>query len=590
MYSSYFGLKEKPFNLPPDPSFLFLARGHREALDHLLYGVTEKKGFIAITGDIGCGKTTLCRVFLEKIDGLAKTALIFNSFLSDFELLRAINEEFGLPAQGETRKDLIDQLNRFLLDELASAGNAVLIIDESQNLAPDVLEQIRMLSNLEANNQKLIQIVLVGQPELQDILSLPGLRQLNERITVRCHLPAMTVAETERYLYHRLNVAGDQGAIIFTPQAIKAIYSYSKGIPRRINAIADRSLLIAYVNESFKITDKFVANARREIETGTPLRSRAAQRSIIPIDRRPRPGFKTRLVAVIAGLTALIILGVLVYRGYHPGSRVIGASPQPASRPTPAAVASSMPTAHPSTPGPAASAPSKPLPPTSDFQPGAPSVPDSGSPGADGNIQTGVDPAVQFPLKSGGRAFSDFLILAGQPPLPPTSPGLDGDKDAIASLARARGLTPTATTAGLDLLSRFTQPYILVFSLPDGRQAFLAAKTLPGGQLAVVENYHKIKTVPVRWIDRAWFGRVILFLADKDSSGIRFGVGMQGEIINQFQKQLSQLGYLKAPPTGQFDQLTEAAVKRFQRDHRLEVDGRIGPLTRAMLFQLTGNI
>ncbi|MBF0497916.1 MAG: peptidoglycan-binding protein, partial [Deltaproteobacteria bacterium] len=177
-----------------------------------------------------------------------------------------------------------------------------------------------------------------------------------------------------------------------------------------------------------------------------------------------------------------------------------------------------------------------------------------------------------------------------QPPLSPTSPGLDGEMEAITALARARGLTPTAMTAGLDLLSRFTQPYILVFSLPDGRPAFLAAKTLPGGHLAVVENNQKLKTLSIRWIDRAWFGRVILFLADKNNPGIRFAVGMQGEIINQFQKQLNQLGYLKTPPTGQFDPLTEAAVKRFQRDHRLDVDGRIGPLTRAMLTQLTGNI
>ena len=187
MYTSFFGFRENPFNLTPDPRYLFLSPFHKEALDHLLYGITERKGFIAITGGIGTGKTTLCRALLDHLDDSTRTALIFSAFLSDTELLKAINQEFGIkmdPAAA-SKKDYIDSLNSFLLDNFSSGRNAVLLIDEAQNLSQTVLEQIRMLSNLETEKEKLIQIVLVGQSELKDLLASPSLRQLNERITVR---------------------------------------------------------------------------------------------------------------------------------------------------------------------------------------------------------------------------------------------------------------------------------------------------------------------------------------------------------------------------------------------------------------------
>ncbi len=267
MYYSYFGFKESPFNLTPDPRYLFLSHYHREALDHLLYGVNERKGFITITGGIGTGKTTLCRAFLSRLNKSTRSALIFNSFISDKELLIAINQEFGIemdPAS-KSKKDYIDALNDFLLSNFSDGGNAVLLIDEAQNLSNKVLEQIRMLSNLETEKEKLIQIVLVGQPELSKILATDSLKQLDERITVRYHLKSLDQKDIQAYVTHRLVVAGSSGDLFFTRNACEKIYAYSKGNPRRINAVCDRSLLIAYTKESNKITKEMVGKAIRDI-------------------------------------------------------------------------------------------------------------------------------------------------------------------------------------------------------------------------------------------------------------------------------------------------------------------------------------
>jgi type II secretory pathway predicted ATPase ExeA len=278
MYTSFFGFKENPFNLTPDPRFLFLSRYHKEALDHLLYGINERKGFIAITGGIGTGKTTLCRAFLSHLDPSTKSALIFNSFISDSELLKSVNQEFGIEMGpgAETKKDYIDALNHFLLENFSKGSNAVLLIDEAQNLSHSVLEQIRMLSNLETEREKLIQIILVGQPELKEILNAPSLKQLDERITVRYDLKSLDSGDIKGYVEHRLVVAGNRGDLKFTKGALKKIFSYSNGNPRKINAVCDRSLLIAYAMERHTVSERMVAKAIEEVrgDTISHLRTR----------------------------------------------------------------------------------------------------------------------------------------------------------------------------------------------------------------------------------------------------------------------------------------------------------------------------
>lgn len=268
MYEEYFGLKEAPFNITPDPRYIFFSKKHLEAFSSLLYGIENRKGFIAITGEIGAGKTTLCRVLLEELKGRAKTSIILNPNLSDTELLLSIVQDFGIQLRSKNRKECFDSLNRFVLEEFHNGFNVVLIIDEAQDLKSRSLEQIRLLSNLETASQKLLQIVLVGQPELRNTLSSPSLRQLRQRIGVWYHLTTLDREETIRYIDHRLKVSGwPLDAIsLFTSSAIDIIFERTEGIPRLINVLCDRALLAAYARGTRVIEASLVDEANTELE------------------------------------------------------------------------------------------------------------------------------------------------------------------------------------------------------------------------------------------------------------------------------------------------------------------------------------
>ncbi len=265
MYETFFGLNEPPFNMTPDPRFVYLSRHHQAALSAMRYGVERRSGFIQITGEIGAGKTTLSRMFLQQLGENVHSSLVFNPKLSELELLQGIVEDFGLKPKSRRRKDCFDVLNRFLLEETAKGFNAVVIIDEAQLLPPKALEQIRLLSNLETTTQKLLQIILMGQPELQDLLKRKDLTQLRQRITVRCHLPELSLEEVGQYILHRLNVSGAHENY-FTPEAVQRIYQLSKGIPRIINVLADRAMLAAYAKNVFVIDPIMVECADADLQ------------------------------------------------------------------------------------------------------------------------------------------------------------------------------------------------------------------------------------------------------------------------------------------------------------------------------------
>jgi len=283
MYAEFFGLSKDPFSIAPDPRFLFMSEKHREALAHLLYGVGGGGGFVLLTGEIGAGKTTVCRAFLEQIPKHCDVAYIFNPKLTVSELLQSVCEEFHvtLPVRPEatgaggggavatvpTVKDHVDAINRFLLAEHAAGRSAVLIIDEAQSLAPDVLEQLRLLTNLETHERKLLQIILIGQPELRDMLASPGLEQLAQRVIARCHLGALTAGETVRYVQHRLAVAGSAGGttVPFEPEAMSRLFQLTGGVPRRINLLAGRAMLGAYAHGRNQVDRQTVEQAAREV-------------------------------------------------------------------------------------------------------------------------------------------------------------------------------------------------------------------------------------------------------------------------------------------------------------------------------------
>ena len=296
MYEEFYGLKEKPFNLTPDPRFFFLSENHREAFEHLLYGVKEREGFVLITGEVGTGKTLLCRSLLDKIDTASTdTALILNPALSELELLQSVVADFGVQP-GATKRELLDGLDAFLLRQHAQNRHSILIIDEAQNLTPAALEEIRMLSNFETEKEKLLQIIFLGQIELKQKISLPQLRQLNQRISVRYHINALKEEEVPRYIQHRLMVAGSQGDITFTPGALREIYSYSQGIPRLVNLVADRSLLAGYAEQS------------REIQLGSVLKGIKSLRGEEPdFSREPAPRVLAwSLVALLLVASAIL--------------------------------------------------------------------------------------------------------------------------------------------------------------------------------------------------------------------------------------------------------------------------------------------
>lgn len=266
MYREYYKLRETPFNVTSDPGFLFLSPTHQEALDHLQYGIEQRKGFLAITGEIGAGKTTLCRALINRLDTTARVALILNAVLPEIQLLEAIAEDFGIVTTRHTKGALIRSINTFLLEQLSLGNNAVLIIDEAQNMRPSALETVRMLSNLETEKEKLLQIVLVGQPQLNDKLNLPELVQLKQRITVRAHIRALNEQEVSQYLQHRLVVAGSRGDIIFQEEAIRLMHHYSGGIPRLVNILADKALLRGFVREIFVMDVEHIQACIRELQ------------------------------------------------------------------------------------------------------------------------------------------------------------------------------------------------------------------------------------------------------------------------------------------------------------------------------------
>lgn len=258
MYESFFELRVKPFELLPDPKFIYLSKSHKKALTYLDYGIRERAGFILLTGEVGSGKTTLIRDLLDKHYEQAVLSKIFNTRATSEQLLAMINDDFGLPAQGKDKVTLIRDLNDFLVDQYARGKQPILIIDEAQNLAPDLLEEVRMLSNLETADSKLLQIILVGQPELRTILSTPELRQLRQRIGISSHLQALNREETEHYIMHRLEVAGNASAVTFSPESLDVVFIYSKGVPRLINIICDFLMLSAFAEETRVISIEMV--------------------------------------------------------------------------------------------------------------------------------------------------------------------------------------------------------------------------------------------------------------------------------------------------------------------------------------------
>lgn len=525
MYQSYFGLAEAPFSISPDPRYLYLSQRHQEALAHLLYGVGGEGGFVLLTGDIGAGKTTICRCLLDQIPESCDVAYVFNPRLTVEELLSTICVEFGVshPPGNTSVKVFVDCLNEYLLGANARGRHTVLIIDEAQNLSADVLEQMRLLTNLETNQRKLLQIILLGQPELATMLARPELRQLAQRIVARYHLGPLTKAEVAAYVRHRLEIAGTTRQL-FPPSLMGRLYRLSGGVPRVINVICDRALLGAFVQGKEKVDPATLAKAAREVLDAPDVRRGGGQRALA-------------LALMLGACVALILLV----------NRVEQRRGTPTEQATVAAPAAE---------------PARPVPPVTDA--GAPATTETRWP----------DDALR--LRSQDLAFAALFRAWGH--------DFTGG-DACREAARL-GLRCRVARSGLGELRHLNRPAVLVLRNSRG-QEYHAALTGLDGNAATLAIGAETMRVTLGVLADQWAGHYTLFWRMPPDASENLRQGDRGPAVAWLGRQLAQVQGRAADPSADpvFDDGLARQVKQFQLAEGLIPDGAVGPQT---LLRLSG--
>jgi general secretion pathway protein A len=538
MYTSFFGLIEKPFAITPDPRYLYLSERHAEALAHLLYGINEAGGFIQLTGEVGTGKTTIVRTLLSRVPQHADVAVILNPRVTATEFLLTICEELGLgldEADRTSAKEMVDALNRRLLAAHSEGRRVIVIVDEAQNLSADVLEQVRLLTNLETATQKLLQIILIGQPELRELLDRSELRQLAQRITGRYHLSPLSKQETQEYVRHRLRVAG-AGGEIFTPAALSEVYRLSSGIPRVVNVCCDRALLGAYTLETREVTPALVRRAAGEV-----------------YGRRFAPRWLGWVAGAItlAGVAVVVYAGITVWQNPPPGLRSAGKTPGLAP---PAAAAEHPPlaTAAAATTATAGTAPSVEKPPP---------------------LQTLL--ASNSAGMSDAAAFRRLLSLWG------TAMADDHDPCGQAQKAGLACLDQRGSWAQVRALNR---PAILTLSDDRGERYRVVLSALDDSYATLDLGEHNVR-IPIDELSRDWFGEFTLVWKPKTPRTRQLSLGMRGDEVRWLRRSLNALHGAAADPDSDdiYDQDLAIAVQNFQREHRLNVDGIAGLQTQVVL-------
>ena len=526
MYTSFFGLNEKPFAITPDPRYLYLSERHTEALAHLAYGISEAGGFIQLTGEVGTGKTTVLRSLLQQLPPHCDVALILNPRVTPAEFLLAICDELHVQVpegSANSVKALVDLLTHFLLDAHGRGRRIVLMVDEAQNLDPDVLEQVRLLTNLETATQKLLQIILIGQPELREVLSRPELRQLAQRITGRYHLEALRKAETIAYIRHRGRVAGATRDL-FTPGAQREIHRLSNGVPRIINVIADRALLGAYTREE-------------PIVNGTLVRRAASE-----VYGRPVLAPWMRLLAVGGAVAGAALLAIVIWRA-------LPASDGPGSAASTAALAE--------TPAP------KP------------------APASAARVPLDAVLAKDETATTMDAAFTSLFSLWGTEYQPGAALPCDQ--------ADAHGLSCVWQRGSLAQLKLINRPAILSLVDAEGsaHQVVLSEIGQEGAKLIVGGGEAR---VPIGELADYWFGEFLVLWRPQTNALRPLRAGMRGDDVRWLRQGLEQLGGLpaSAEPLDYFDAELQHLVENFQRSRRLEVDGIAGLQTQLVLDSALG--
>jgi general secretion pathway protein A len=562
MYEAFYGLREKPFNLTPDPRFLYLSEKHKEAFAHLLFGIKNRSGFIMVSGEIGTGKTTICRSLLGQLDEDVEIAFIFNPWLSPEELLRKINEDFGIHSRAATVKGLIDELNAYLLDRNAKGKNCVLVIDEAQDLAPSVLEQIRLLSNLETETEKLLQIVLIGQPELGHKLQLDELRQLNQRITARYHLKPLSRAETLQYIAYRIRVAGGRRKVRFARGAIRSIYRHSGGTPRVINAICDRALLIGYTRETRDISPAIVRRAAKEI------RGERMKRKGKSVLRRllPNPTLvAAALLIVLAGkflaeplADKLAILAEATLSAPTPSALPVDRSPQgdPAveNEPSSSVVVAAE----------------RAQPPEME----APEPVEKAGPVLEPVLRE-LDP------NAARNAAALSILYCWNLALVSGYPRGDSVQD-LSQFTEDHGLTHTAIFPTLDQLIALDLPAFVKLKIDD-KALWVTLIGVENDRLRCSTVLGKTMLVPKQEFRESYLNQAVVPWRDPDATTAVLKAGMRGDAVRSLQLRMGELDRFTADPTGVYDDLTVESIRRLQSETGLNPDGMAGRQIRMVL-------
>jgi len=557
VYERFFGLADAPFRLTPDPRYLFLSKRHADALAHLKLGLTESSGFVCITGDVGTGKTTLLRHFLATLGPEIATAYVFNPALTSLELLQTINADFGLPATSASKTELLQALNAHLLAQHERGRRAMVVVDEAQALDLEVLEQLRLLSNLETTTEKLLRIILVGQPQLRTMLQHPDLTQLNQRITLRWHIGPLGRRESAAYLNHRIDVAsGEPGRRLFSRPALRLIHRHARGVPRLLNMLAHRSLLAAYAAERQRVTAGSVKRAHREVSS-VPLPGRAERRRVLP----------HAATAFVAG-AAVVTAAFIARERWRP---VPEAPPEPAV----ASVETS-----PSLPAPALLAEGDLVEP----EPSPPAPPSLPPPDPSRLAERAL--VDSSPTATAQAAMGELFATWNAEPLGGDEVTSPNDFEAA---AKRRSLEHVVLKGNASMLRLLDVPAVLELHFPGGAGARYTALLGIDGERWVLASDGQRFTVDRDFLDDYWYGFAHLVWRDFDQLGPRdLGVGDDGPAVERLQALLQLAGVYRGPLSGTFDQPTAEAVLAFQRAHFLQPDGWVGPLTRLSLYATAG--
>jgi len=576
MYKNFFGFKERPFKLIPDPAYLFLSKSHEEALAHLTYAIRQGDGFVEITGEVGTGKTTLCRVFLESLDEETEVAYIVNPKLDAIQLLKSINDEFHIESGADNTKDLIDTLNRFLLEEKSRGKRVLLLIDEAQNLSMPVMEQIRLLSNLETTRSKLIQIILVGQPELGEMLDSHELRQLGQRITLRCHLRPLDLGETRDYILHRIGIAAKKQSVHFTRWAYRVIYRFSGGIPRLINIICDRALLVAFGLNQKRITWRVAKRAFGELSFG-----------------RNKSQWKTnwyKPAAIVLGACCLGLIALIYLGGEKENSKPsVQMEPAGLSQNTVAPVLQEKSVAvqpvsveNKSAPKPGTGVESNGSEIASIHTPDSTLSNQSAGQDKDSLSET----IEKLTSQSREEAISTIAALWSIPiEVHPSLQLTQNDFDFFQLTARQKGLVIRYIHGGLEELEQLNLPAVLKFLAPSGTFArYMTLVRITDSKVALQSGDSSIIEVDPEELLANWSGTAYIFWQDFYRLNETISPNEDSKSVVALKMLLQENGYKNANLTTLYDTQTQQFIREFQKKNGLEVDGVVGASTKILLY------